>query len=144
MRKALELYNHGQENKQDTTFQPLLQSEQDAAEKLGAPLSKDFLIADGVADIFAGTDTTSTTLTMTLLAIFASKPIYDKLHEELKTIMPDQYTIPSLPQFEALPYLSACVKVRCSTLSHHFSKRANGINRKVSDTARPCDLVSPE
>lgn len=92
-------------------FQPLLQSEQQAGLNLNAPLSEEYLLADGVANIFAGTDTTSTTLTMTLREIFSTPRIYNRLLTELRDALPTWESSPSMAQLESLPYLSACVKV---------------------------------
>ena len=63
------------------------------------------------------TDTTSTALTFTLREIFSNDAIYNRLHEELKTMMPRASTVPSLTELEQLPYLSACLKegLRIST-----------------------------
>lgn len=94
-----------------SNFQPLLQAEREASIVQSYPLTEDFLIADGLADIFAGTDTTSTTLTLTLLQIFTNGTIYDRLHQELKEAMPGPDGTARLCDLESLPYLSACVKV---------------------------------
>ena len=98
-------------------FLPLLQAEMEASVAQSYPLSRDFLYADGVNDIFAGTDTTSTTLTLTLLEIFSNQAIYDRLHQELVEAMPKAAEIASLSKLESLPYLSACCKVRPHTAS---------------------------
>lgn len=99
-------------SKDTQKFTPLLVAELKAAEAQKYPISREFLVADGLGDIFAGTDTTSTTLTMTIRAIFKDHAIYTRLHEELKTVLPSAMTIPTLIELEKLPFLSACVKVR--------------------------------
>jgi cytochrome P450 len=99
----------------NSDFRPLLQSEIETAKSLGHPLSEEFLLADGVADIFAGTDTTSTALILTLREIFLNQDVYTKLHEELKRVMPTPTTTPRLVELEGLPYLTACVKVSAHT-----------------------------
>lgn len=101
-----------QDKSEDTKkFIPLLVAELKAAQAQRYPITKEFLVADGLGDIFAGTDTTSTTLTMTIRAIFKDHAIYTRLHEELKTVLPTHMTIPTLVELEKLPFLSACVKV---------------------------------
>lgn len=89
-------------------------SEIETATSQNETLSQDFLIADGLADIFAGTDTTSTALILTIRQILLNQAIYDRLHEELKIALPTINTPPDLVKLEALPFLSACVKVRVS------------------------------
>ena len=86
-------------------------SEIETASGQSETLTQDFLIADGLADIFAGTDTTSTALILTIRAILMNKAIYNKLHAELKIAMPTIDTPPDLVKLEELPFLSACVKV---------------------------------
>lgn len=93
-------------------FTSLLSATRIAAAKQNIQLPLAWLHSEGVGTIFAGTDTTSTTLTLTMLEIFGSPEIYDQLHAELKEAMPDPTASISLTQLEALPYLSACVKVR--------------------------------
>lgn len=87
-------------------------SELQAAEALQRPLSKDFLLAEGVGSIFAGTDTTSTMLYLTFRELCLHGEMYERLHQELKLAMPVLSVQPRLIDLEALPYLSACVKVR--------------------------------
>jgi cytochrome P450 len=101
----------------------LLVAEIKAAQAQEYPISRGFLVADGLGDIFAGTDTTSTTLTMTIREIFKDPAIYTRLHEELKTVLPSVMTIPALVELEKLPFLSACVKVRSynsTTVQHNM------------------------
>jgi cytochrome P450 len=99
-----------QNSNPNSDFRPLLQSEIETAKSLGQPLSEEFLLADGVADIFAGTDTTSTALILTLREIFLNQDVYAQLHKELKQVMPTPSSTPRLVELEGLPYLTACVK----------------------------------
>ncbi|MCJ1301335.1 hypothetical protein MMC08_004134 [Hypocenomyce scalaris] len=110
--RALKVYdNFSQKDKEDSNgFKPLLMSEIETASGQSETLTQDFLIADGLADIFAGTDTTSTALILTIRAILMNKAIYNKLHAELKIAMPTIDTPPDLVKLEELPFLSACVK----------------------------------
>ncbi|KAJ5626406.1 hypothetical protein N7510_002715 [Penicillium lagena] len=110
VQKALERYDTTGKINHDTGFQPLLQAEHAASITQNYPLSKDFLIADGLADIFAGTDTTSTTLTLTLNEIFSNSMVYGRLHAELKRAIPNLSDTAELSNLESLPYLAACVK----------------------------------
>ena len=93
-------------------FTSLLSATRNAAAKQNIQLPLAWLHSEGVGAIFAGTDTTSTTLTLTMLKIFGSPEIYNHLHAELKEAIPDPTVNISVTQLEALPYLSACVKVR--------------------------------
>ncbi|KAK7897458.1 hypothetical protein LTR67_005347 [Exophiala xenobiotica] len=94
----------------DDQFRPMLMSEIQAAEVQQQQLSRDFLLAEGVGGVFAGTDTTSTMLYLTFRALCMNKEIYEKLHEELKSALPNQAVTPKLIDLEAMPYLTACVK----------------------------------
>lgn len=105
-------------SKEIQKFTPLLVAELKAAQIQQYPISKGFLVADGLGDIFAGTDTTSTTLTMTIREIFRDPTIYTRLHEELQTKLPSTMTTPTLTELEKLPYLSACVKVLMTSSLH--------------------------
>jgi cytochrome P450 len=89
-------------------------SEIETSSSQNETLTQEFLIADGLADIFAGTDTTSTSLILTIREILLNTAIYDRLHEELKTVLPTIETPPDLVKLESLPFFSACVKVRVS------------------------------
>lgn len=86
-------------------------SELQAAEAQQYPLSKDFLLAEGVGGVFAGTDTTSTMLYLTFRELCLHKEMYERLHEELKVALPNPAVKPNLIELEGLPYLSACIKV---------------------------------
>lgn len=90
----------------------LLSATRVAAAKQNIQLPLEWLHSEGVGTIFAGTDTTSTTLTLTMLEIYSREEIYNHLHAELKEVMPDPTMSMSVTQLETLPYLSACVKVR--------------------------------
>ncbi|KAI7968520.1 hypothetical protein EIK77_006539 [Talaromyces pinophilus] len=108
---ALEMYEKSAKFGAVTGFQPLLQSEHTTSLTQNHPLDKDFLIADGISHVFAGTDTTSTTLTLTLIEIFTNPNIYDRLHAELKQAIPNSNETAQLSNLENLPFLTACVKV---------------------------------
>lgn len=107
------MHERAQEEKDGDGFKPMLMSEIQAAEAQQHPLSRDFLLAEGVGGVFAGTDTTSTMLYMTFRELCMHKDMYERLHEELKTAFPSlSQPMPGLIELEGLPYLSACVKVR--------------------------------
>lgn len=98
--------------KEEPGFTSLLSATRIAAAKQNVQLPLAWFHSEGVGALFAGTDTTSTTLTLTMLEIFGSPEIYSRLHAELKEAIPDPGVSISVTQLEALPYLSACVKVR--------------------------------
>lgn len=98
--------------KEEPGFTSLLAATRIAAAKQNIQLPLAWLHSEGVGTVFAGTDTTSTTLTLTMLEIFGRPEIYNRLHAELKEAMPDPTTTISVTKLEGLPYLSACVKVR--------------------------------
>lgn len=108
--KALEKNEEHQKDKAEDDFQPLLQSASQASISQNQPLSRDFFVSDGLANIFAGTDTTSVTLTLTILEIFCNNAIYTRLHDELRTAIPQSRGLIGLAELEALPYLTACIK----------------------------------
>ncbi len=110
VKTALELNSHNQEKFDQNEFQPLLQSAMKASVAQHQPLSQDFFVSDGLANIFAGTDTTSVTLTLTLLEIFCNDAIYTRLHSELRTAIPQKSGLIDLAELEALPFLTACIK----------------------------------
>jgi cytochrome P450 len=89
----------------------MLMSEIEVSEVLNHELSRDFLLAEGVGGAFAGTDTTSTMLNMTFRELCLNSDMYDQLHEELKEAFPSLEQSPTLNELEALPYLSAYIKV---------------------------------
>jgi cytochrome P450 len=90
-------------------------SEIESSSSQNKTLTQDFLIAEGLADIFAGTGTTSASLISTIREILLNQAIYDRLHEELKTALPTIETPPDLVNPKALPFLPACVHVRVPT-----------------------------
>ncbi|KAK7192263.1 hypothetical protein DPSP01_012699 [Paraphaeosphaeria sporulosa] len=67
------------------------------------------LMAESSVFIGAGTETTSRTLAVTIYYLLKEKEVGMKLLEELKRILPVRGTTVSLPQLEALPYLSAVI-----------------------------------
>ncbi|KAH8721521.1 cytochrome P450 [Phaeosphaeriaceae sp. PMI808] len=118
--KSLATYaNQGDEKaiEEDTNFTSVLEKMLTTMANMNTTYSKDSAIADGVGLIFAGTDTTSTTLTFALSEILSSPRVYQLLHEELKQAMPDPHDLAPLITLESLPYLTACVKegLRIST-----------------------------
>lgn len=58
----------------------------------------------------AGTDTTATTASVALWYLMHQPDNYARLQDELKTVMPDVNSRPSLRELESLPFLEACVK----------------------------------
>uniref|UniRef100_A0A0D2XSL4 Cytochrome P450 n=1 Tax=Fusarium oxysporum (strain Fo5176) TaxID=660025 RepID=A0A0D2XSL4_FUSOF len=68
------------------------------------------LIAESSTMFFAGTDTTATTASVALWYLMHQPDNYARLQDELKTVMPDVNSRPSLRELESLPFLEACVK----------------------------------
>jgi hypothetical protein len=64
----------------------------------------------GRADDYAGTDTTASTISVALWHLLHKPDLYAHLHDELKTVMPDKESKPTLKQLESLPFLDACIK----------------------------------
>jgi cytochrome P450 len=96
--------------KEDSNSTGLLEAMQATMANMNQIYTREAAVSDGVGVIFAGTDTTSTTLTFTILNIFSSPQVYERLYQELKQAMPDPSNICPLSELEALPYLTARVK----------------------------------
>ncbi|KAF2111418.1 cytochrome P450 [Lophiotrema nucula] len=80
----------------------------------------------GDASVFlgAGTETTARTLSVTIYYLLTQKRCGDKLRAELRTVLPSKDTKVTLPQLEALPYLTATIneglRVAHGVTSRHF------------------------
>ncbi|KAF4960037.1 hypothetical protein F66182_18272, partial [Fusarium sp. NRRL 66182] len=73
-------------------------------------LTDEQLVAESSTLFFAGTDTTATTIAIGLWHLLHKPDIYARLHDELKTIMPEKDSQPTLKQLENLPFFDACIK----------------------------------
>ncbi|KAH7183703.1 putative cytochrome P450 monooxygenase [Fusarium flagelliforme] len=73
-------------------------------------LSDEELIAESSTLFFAGTDTTASTVAIGLWHLLHKPDLYARLRAELKTIMPEKNSQPTLKELESLPLLSACIK----------------------------------
>ncbi|KAK2025530.1 putative cytochrome P450 monooxygenase [Colletotrichum zoysiae] len=73
-------------------------------------LSDKQIIAESTTLLFAGTDTTAATITVGLWHLLHRPDLYARLRAELKTIMPEKDSQPSLRELESLPFLNACIK----------------------------------
>ncbi|KAL3584919.1 hypothetical protein FPOAC2_14700 [Fusarium poae] len=73
-------------------------------------LSDEELIAESSTLFFAGTDTTASTVAIGLWHLLHKPELYSRLRAELKTVMPEKGSQPTLKQLESLPFLSACIK----------------------------------
>ncbi|KAE8393149.1 cytochrome P450 [Aspergillus alliaceus] len=80
-----------------------------AAEK-STRLTKEHLIAEGMLMIVAGTDTTATSLSVTLHNLLQQPEIYKKLQDEARTVLPTLDSRPPFQELDALPLLDACIK----------------------------------
>lgn len=78
--------------------------------KQNTQLSKQYLAANGIGSIVAGTDTTGLALAVGIWAILSNESIRQRLQSDLKEIWQDRSTHPRLQDLEALPYLKACVQ----------------------------------
>ena len=81
-----------------------------AAEKQGLQLAKEHLVSEAIVMIVAGTDTTATSLAITLHHLVKLPAVYRKLQEEVRTVVPTLDSRPSVEELDALPFLDACIK----------------------------------
>ncbi|KAE8382393.1 cytochrome P450 [Aspergillus bertholletiae] len=81
-----------------------------SAGKKSQTLSKEHLIAEAIVMIVAGTDTTAVALSTTLHKLLQMPEIYQKLQDEIRTIMPSINSQPAFDKLDALPLLDACLK----------------------------------
>jgi cytochrome P450 len=72
------------------------------------------LMAEASVLLGAATETTTRTLSVTVLYLMKHSDIDDKLGERLETLLPTTITHVSLPQLEALPYLVSIIPVLSS------------------------------
>ncbi|KAF5711777.1 cytochrome P450 monooxygenase monooxygenase [Fusarium globosum] len=73
-------------------------------------LSDEQLVAESSTLFFAGTDTTASTVAIALWHLLHKPELYARLRAELKTVMPERDSQPTLKELESLPLLSACIK----------------------------------
>jgi len=73
-------------------------------------LSKDEIQTEAEDIIVAGSDTTATTLTFAMIHLSRNPDMWENLHKEIRTVVPDLTTIPTWESVETLPYLTACIK----------------------------------
>ncbi|OQU99446.1 hypothetical protein CLAIMM_05077 [Cladophialophora immunda] len=91
-------------------FLPVLVSVKEAGLRQNTQLSKQYLAANGIGSIVAGTDTTGFTLAVGIWSIFMNDKIRQRLHSDLKHMWHDRQVHPGLRDLEAMPYLQACVR----------------------------------
>jgi cytochrome P450 len=60
--------------------------------------------------IVAGTDTTAVALPITLHHLLQQPEVYQRLQDEMRTIIPTLQSRPSFQDLDALPFLDACIK----------------------------------
>lgn len=73
-------------------------------------LTEERLQHEAVSIIGAGFDTTRQMLTVICFHILYHPEVYRKLQQELVEAIPDPTKIPSWPQLQQLPYLTACIE----------------------------------
>ncbi|KAF3010218.1 hypothetical protein E8E15_001657 [Penicillium rubens] len=90
------------------------------AEKKSTQLTKEQLVSEGMLMIVAGTDTTATSLSVTLHNLLQQPETYKKLQDEIRTAMPTMDSRPTIQVLDTLPFLDACVKegLRLACPSH--------------------------
>ncbi|KAJ5654879.1 hypothetical protein N7490_001882 [Penicillium lividum] len=90
------------------------------AEKKSTQLTKDQLVSEGMLMIVAGTDTTATSLSVTLHNLLQQPETYKQLQDEIRAVMPTVHARPTIQVLDTLPFLDACVKegLRLSCPSH--------------------------
>ncbi|OQD83650.1 hypothetical protein PENSOL_c148G04064 [Penicillium solitum] len=90
------------------------------AEKKSTQLTKEQLVSEGMLMIVAGTDTTATSLSVTLHNLLQQPETYKKLQDEIRTVMPTMDSRPTIQVLDTLPFLDACVKegLRLACPSH--------------------------
>ncbi|KAH7475976.1 hypothetical protein FOMA001_g11744 [Fusarium oxysporum f. sp. matthiolae] len=93
-------------------------------------LSDEQLIAESSKLFFAGTDTTAGSISTALWHSLHKPDLYARLVAELKTIMPDKDSQPTLKDLESLPFLNACIK--------------EGLRITCAPRGRPPRMVPPE
>ncbi|KJA28231.1 hypothetical protein HYPSUDRAFT_809867 [Hypholoma sublateritium FD-334 SS-4] len=74
------------------------------------PVTRDWLLDEGLYMRFAGSDTVGNTCTVAAYHILANKDVHAKLFKSLKDAWPDRDTPPSYEILEKLPYLTAVIK----------------------------------
>ncbi|KAH7029778.1 cytochrome P450 [Microdochium trichocladiopsis] len=93
-------------------------SEQGKAAHLGYPivldnlqtLDLDALVAESLDLLIAGSDTSATSLTTTILELLSNPTYLKTLVDELDAAIPDKHNFPAGQELEKLPFLSSCVK----------------------------------
>lgn len=65
---------------------------------------------EAIAMIGAGMETTKAALIRACFHIISDREIYRRLHQELRDAFSDPYKLPTLPELEKLPYLTAVIQ----------------------------------
>ncbi|KAJ1328957.1 benzoate 4-monooxygenase [Microdochium nivale] len=73
-------------------------------------LDLDALVAESLNLLIAGSDTSATSLTTTILELLSNPTYLKTLIDELDAAIPDKDNFPSGQELEKLPFLSSCVK----------------------------------
>ena len=79
------------------------------AEKRGKGLSDDEIAAQSISFLFAGSDTTSVTLSLTCFFIAANPEVQEKLQQEVDSVWTDEEETPSYDTVQDLPYLDMVI-----------------------------------
>jgi hypothetical protein len=81
-----------------------------SAAKISTKLTKDHLTSEAIVMIVAGTDTTASTLALSLHHLLQQPEVYRKLQDEIRTVMPTLDSRPPIEELDSLPFLDACIK----------------------------------
>lgn len=81
-----------------------------SAERKSGNLTKEHLIAEAIVMIVAGTDTTAVSLSTSLHNMLQQPEVYQRLQDEIRTVMTSIDSRPAFEDLDALPFLDACIK----------------------------------
>ena len=99
-KKDVAAEEHATSTRQNTLYHALAASSMPEEEKQTKRMAH-----DGFEVLLAGSDTTARSMGVAAYHIIANPHINERLHEELKTVMPNPDSEVDLPTLETLPYL---------------------------------------
>ncbi|KAF7168666.1 hypothetical protein CNMCM5623_001606 [Aspergillus felis] len=89
-----------------TMFKNMISS----AKKKSIELKKEHLLSEAILMFVAGTDTTAAALAITLHHLLQQPEAYQRLQDEVRTVIPTLESRPSFQDLDPLPFLDACIK----------------------------------
>ncbi|KAI9591921.1 cytochrome P450 [Syncephalis fuscata] len=105
-KKAIEKRRKNGSNERKDSLQKLIDA---VDEETGTSMSNQDLVAQSIMLMVAGTDTTASTLTWTLLLLIEHPECASRLVEEIRALYPDPSTIIDYEAIQSLPYLDAVI-----------------------------------